>query len=127
MKTKSQEIARLESANAHLAKELADERTFKSAAAARSFDEDVAPIPSAQTPVSLTFTRPEDEHNIRVAVLAVSLMLKNRADASRVLEGSHVEAVIEDYARVSRLRELLGPVTDDELFEAVALWDETAE
>lgn len=54
-------------------------------------------------------------------------MLKNRCDAMDVTEGSHVQAAIDGYARVQKLRDLLGAVSEDEIAEAEALWNETAE
>lgn len=63
----------------------------------------------------------------RVPTLAVALMLKNRLDATRIVEGSHVLQVIEDYDHVKRLRALLDPVTDDELAAATELWERLAE
>lgn len=62
----------------------------------------------------------------RVAVLAVSLNLKNRLDAKRTFDGSDVLEVIARYEDVQALRELLGPVTDDELEKATALYDTLA-
>lgn len=62
----------------------------------------------------------------RVAVLAVSLNLKNRLDAKRTIDGADVLDVIARYADVQALRDLLGPVTDEELEKATALYDTLA-
>lgn len=71
--------------------------------------------------------KPEVTHPLaRVAVLAVSLNLKNRLDALRVFEGTDVLDVIDRYAEVQQLRDLLGPVTESETKLAIELYDALA-
>jgi hypothetical protein len=62
----------------------------------------------------------------RVCVLAVVLMLEDRADALLVTTFGDVKAGFVEQARIDRLRQLLGEVTEEEQAAAIALWDETA-
>lgn len=71
--------------------------------------------------------KPAMDTDARVAVLAVCLMLKNRNDAADVSEGSHVEAVLAEYARIERLRSQLGNTTVEEVEAATALYDQLSE
>lgn len=81
---------------------------------------------NARAQVRELFEPEVTNRDARIAVLAVSLNLKNRLDAKRVIEGTQVLEVIDAYKRVQALRDLLGPVTDDELTQATALYDELA-
>lgn len=71
--------------------------------------------------------KPAMDTEARIAVLAVCLMLKNRNDAADVSEGSHVEAVIAEYARIERLRFSLSHTTPEELDAATELWGQLSE
>lgn len=65
--------------------------------------------------------------DMRVPTLAISLMLRDRADALQTPNGAAVQQAFAEYARADRLRALLGEVTAEEEAAAIALWDETAD
>lgn len=69
----------------------------------------------------------QQEHDARVAILAVALMLKDRADAMDVSQGTHVQQVQDEYGRVQRYLTILGDINEEERTDATALWDLTTE
>jgi hypothetical protein len=71
--------------------------------------------------------RDDHQGDMRLATLAVVLMLQNRLDALPISEYAHVKQGNVEQQRIDRLRALLGEVSDEEQAAAVALWEEVAE
>jgi hypothetical protein len=65
--------------------------------------------------------------DMRIAVLAVCLMLQDRANALQTPEWGEIRRAHDEQARVDRLRALLSDVTAEDEAAALALWEEVAE